>query len=248
MGVPLAVLLTHLSPLLPPIGTSGTVEAVVIEREIPDATVARLPVYRRSLVDLASGGAETVSSAALAELAGVNAAKVRKDLSYLGTYGVRGVGYDVEFLLHQIDEALGLDVEAPVAIVGMGNLGQALARYGGFSNRGFPIVALLDSSAQKVGTSVEDLKVSHIDDLPRLVKQLDISVGIIATPAESAQEVADLLVKAGVRSILSFAPTVIQVPDEVPLRKVDLATELQILGYYQQREPGPARSNTDKSA
>jgi len=227
---------------------SGTVVPVDLERDIPDATVARLPVYRRSLVDLAADGGETVSSAALAELAGVNAAKVRKDLSYLGTYGVRGVGYDVEFLLRQIDEALGLDVEAPVVIVGMGNLGQALARYGGFSNRGFPIVALLDASDEKVGAVVDDLTVAHIDDLATLVEQLDISVGIIATPAESAQSVADLLVEAGVRSILSFAPTVIQVPDTVPLRKVDLATELQILGYYQQREVAPDRNDADKSA
>lgn len=208
-------------------------------RDIPDATVARLPVYRRSLVELASDGSETVSSAALAELAGVNAAKVRKDLSFLGTYGVRGVGYDVKLLLHQIGEALGLDVEAPVVIVGMGNLGQALARYGGFSNRGFPIVALVDASADKVGQTVEGLVVSHPDDLPALVTQLDISVGIIATPSASAQAVADDLVEAGVRSILSFAPTVLQVPDTVPLRKVDLATELQILGYYQQREASP---------
>jgi redox-sensing transcriptional repressor len=198
--------------------------------------VARLPVYRRALVELAAKGDATVSSADLAELAGVNAAKVRKDLSYLGTYGVRGVGYDVEFLLRQVGEALGLDVEAPVVIVGMGNLGQALAHYGGFSNRGFPIVALVDAASEKVGDIVDGKTIQHLDDLPTLVSELNISVGIIATPAAAAQQVADMLVEAGVRSILSFAPTVIHVPDTVPLRKVDLATELQILGYYQQRE------------
>jgi redox-sensing transcriptional repressor len=229
--------------------TRGTVSVVVMEREIPDATVSRLPIYRRSLVALVSRGDTTISSAALADLAGVNAAKVRKDLSYLGTYGVRGVGYDVEFLLRQIGEALGLDVEAPVVIVGMGNLGQALAHYGGFENRGFPIVALVDASPAKVGTVVDGLRVAHIDDLPELVRDLGVSMGIIATPAEAAQSVADALVAAGIRSILTFAPTILHVPDSVPLRKVDLATELQILGYYQQREANPDRRNsTDKSA
>lgn len=182
----------------------------------------------------------TVSSARLAELAGVNAAKVRKDLSYLGTYGVRGVGYDVEYLLAQVGEVLGLDLEAPVVIVGMGNLGQALAHYGGFSSRGFPIVALVDASPDKVGTSIDGITVSHVDELPELVKQLDISVGIIATPGGAAQDVADALVRAGVKSILTFAPSVLAVPDSVPLRKVDVATELQILGYYQQRAAGEA--------
>lgn len=220
---------------------------VVMARDIPDATVARLPIYRRALVELVAGGAETVSSAALADLAGVNAAKVRKDLSYLGTYGVRGVGYDVTFLLGQIGDALGLNNEAPVVIVGVGNLGQALARYGGFLNRGFPIVALVDASDERVGEVVDGLEIAHIDDLPSLVQKLDIAVGIIATPASAAQSVADMLVDAGVRSILSFAPTVLQVPDAVPLRKVDLATELEILGYYQQREVVEA-SNAGKSA
>ncbi len=217
-------------------------------REIPDATVARLPIYRRSLVELASTGAEMVSSAALADLAGVNAAKVRKDLSYLGTYGVRGVGYDVKFLLRQIGDALGLDIETPVVIVGMGNLGQALAHYGGFSSRGFPIVALVDASEAKVGQVVDGIAISHIDDLDTIVKEHAIAVGIIATPAEAAQIVADALVAAGVRSILSFAPSVLHVPETVPLRKVDLATELQILGYYQQRESPAEGGNTDKSA
>lgn len=216
----------------------ATVVSVALARDIPDATVARLPIYRRSLVELVALGQSTVSSARLAELAGVNAAKVRKDLSYLGTYGVRGVGYDVEYLLAQVGEVLGLDVEAPVVIVGMGNLGQALAHYGGFSSRGFPVVALVDASLDKVGTSIAGIEVTHIDALPEIVEQLDVSVGIIATPGEAAQTVADALVEAGVRSILTFAPTVIQVPDSVPLRKVDVATELQILSYYQHRSAG----------
>lgn len=205
-------------------------------REIPDATVSRLPVYRRSLIQIIASGNATISSADLADLAGVNAAKVRKDLSYLGTYGVRGVGYEAELLLGQIDNALGLEVEAPVVIVGMGNLGNALAHYAGFQSKGFPIVALVDSSVEKVGQVIDGITVSDLDDLAETVKENSIAVGIIATPAEAAQAVSDALVEAGVGAILTFAPTVLTVPEHVPVRKVDLATELQILGYYQHRE------------
>lgn len=206
-----------------------------MERGIPDATVVRLPIYRRVLLELATTDEATVSSAALAELAGVNAAQVRKDLSYIGTTGVRGVGYDIKYLLHQISEALGLDVESPVVIVGMGNLGRALADYGGFGSRGFPIAALADSSPDKIGTTIAGLEVRDSRELHALVADSQIRIGIIATPAHAAQSVADALVAAGVGSILSFAPTVLHVPDSVPLRKVDLATELQILSYYEQQ-------------
>lgn len=207
----------------------------VMERGIPGATVVRLPIYRRVLLELATTDEATVSSAALAELAGVNAAQVRKDLSYIGTTGVRGVGYDIKYLLHQISEALGLDVESPVVIVGMGNLGRALADYGGFGSRGFPIAALADSSPDKIGTTIAGLEVRDSRELHALVADSQIRIGIIATPAHAAQSVADALVAAGVGSILSFAPTVLHVPDSVPLRKVDLATELQILSYYEQQ-------------
>jgi redox-sensing transcriptional repressor len=203
-------------------------------RHIPEATVARLPVYRRSLLELAARRIPTVSSEQLAELAGVNAAKVRKDLSYLGSYGTRGVGYEVQVLLFEIERKLGLTSESPVVIVGLGNLGQALANYGGFRERGFPIVALVDADPSKVGLEVNGTAVRPVDDLASLVAEHGIAVGIIATPAAGAQDVADQLVRAGVRSILNFAPVVISVPPNVPLRKVDLATELQILSFYQQ--------------
>jgi redox-sensing transcriptional repressor len=209
---------------------------------IPDATVARLPLYRRSLLDLVTRRVATASSEQLAEMAGVNAAKVRKDLSYLGSYGTRGVGYDVQFLLFEIERKLGLTTESPVVIVGLGNLGQALANYGGFRERGFPIVALVDADPDKVGLPIGPLIIESIDHLHALVAERKVAVGIIATPAAAAQDVADRLVTAGVRSILNFAPTVITVPDGVPLRKVDLATELQILSFYQQRDAGDVRS------
>jgi redox-sensing transcriptional repressor len=169
----------------------------------------------------------------------VNAAKVRKDLSYLGSYGTRGVGYDVEFLLHQISRELGLTHDWPVVIVGVGNLGHALANYKGFGARGFQIVALVDADPAKVGTRVGNLTVAALDDLPRVVAECGIAIGIVATPAGAAQEVADRLVDAGVTSILNFAPAVVTVPSGVSLRKVDLAIELQILSFYQQRKvPG----------
>jgi redox-sensing transcriptional repressor len=203
-------------------------------RRIPEATVARLPVYLRSLAELVDGKIPTVSSERLAEMAGVNAAKVRKDLSYLGSYGTRGVGYDVEYLLFQMSRELGLTHDWPVAIVGAGNLGSALANYGGFTQRGFPVSAMFDSDRSKVGLTIHGVRVHHTDDITPIAEQLRIGIGVIATPAGAAQDVADKLVAAGVGSILNFAPTVIAVPDGVSLRKVDLALELQILSFYQE--------------
>jgi redox-sensing transcriptional repressor len=205
-------------------------------RPIPEATVARLPIYLRSLLELAEGRGEmTVSSEDLARMAGVNAAKVRKDLSYLGSYGTRGVGYDVEYLLYQITRELGLTQDWPAAIIGIGNLGRALASYKGFTERGFRIKALFDVEDAVVGEEVAGLKVQHLDELKTVVNDEEISIGMITTPPVAAQEVADKLVDAGVRSILNFAPGVVNVPPDVNIRKVDLSIELQILAFYQQR-------------
>ena len=202
---------------------------------IPEATVGRLPVYLRALVDIAESGAHTVSSEALAEAAGVNSAKVRKDLSHLGSYGTRGVGYDVAYLIHQVRRVLGLTQDWSIVIVGIGNLGHALANYKGFPERGFRVAALVDSDRAKVGERVGDLTVRHVDDLPQLVRRHRVAIGVIATPAVAVQDVADRLVAAGIRSILNFAPAVIAVPAGVSVRKVDLAIELQILAFYEQR-------------
>ncbi|HEX2062959.1 MAG TPA: redox-sensing transcriptional repressor Rex [Acidimicrobiales bacterium] len=209
-------------------------------RPIPEATVARLPVYLRSLLELAEAKTATVSSERLAELAGVNAAKVRKDLSHLGSYGTRGVGYDVEYLLFQVSRELGLTQDWPVVIVGMGNLGQALANYRGFLARGFQMVAVFDSDPAKIGTVAGGLVVRHVDDLAAVAAEDKVAVGVIATPATAAQEVCDRLVEAGIKSILNFAPVVLNVPDDVALRKVDLSIELQILSFYRQRQLGAA--------
>ena len=210
-------------------------------RRIPEATVARLPVYYRALLEVAEHDVSTISSERLAELAGVNAAKVRKDLSYLGSYGTRGVGYDVDYLVHEISRELGLTRDWPVAIVGIGNLGRALANYRGFGARGFRIVALVDADQKLVGNVVADLPIEPIASLSSIVAERKIAIGMIATPAPVAQEVADLLVDAGVRSILNFAPAVLTVPKSVSMRKVDLAIELQILSFYQlRRGTGPS--------
>ncbi|MBA2578583.1 MAG: redox-sensing transcriptional repressor Rex [Euzebyaceae bacterium] len=205
-------------------------------RPIPEASVARLPVYLRALVDMAERGTHTVSSEALAAAAGVNSAKIRKDLSYLGSYGTRGVGYDVEYLIHQISRELGLTQDWAVTIVGLGNLGLALANYGGFAERGFRVAALLDVDDRKVGRQLVGLEVAHFDDVERVVKEEEISIAVLAVPGHVAQDVCDRLVAAGITSVLNFAPTVLQVPPGVSLRKVDLSIELQILSFYEQRK------------
>jgi redox-sensing transcriptional repressor len=211
-------------------------------RAIPEATVARLAVYLRVLSGLANehrtvdaGGAGTVtptiSSEELAGAAGVNSAKLRKDLSYLGSYGTRGVGYDVDVLIGQIERTLGLTRKYAVAVAGIGNLGHALAGYSGFASRGFPVTALFDVDPDLIGIRIAGIEVHHIERIPDVCAANEISIGVIATPGEGAQEVCDLLVKAGVRCILNFAPVVLQAPAHVEVRKVDLAVELQILSF-----------------
>jgi redox-sensing transcriptional repressor len=207
---------------------------------IPDATVARLPVYLRALYALADRGVATVSSEELAAAAGVNSAKLRKDLSHLGSYGTRGVGYDVEYLVYQVSRELGLTQDWPVLIVGAGNLGRALANYGGFASRGFRIAALLDCDPGVVGTVIARHTVRSADEIEEAVRVFDVAIGVIATPAAAAQNVCNRLVAAGVTSILNFAPVVLNVPSGVDVRKVDLSIELQILAFHAQRRTAAA--------
>lgn len=206
---------------------------------IPEATVARLPIYLRVLRSMGEAGVGTVSSEHLATACGVSSAKLRKDLSFLGSYGTRGVGYDVEFLTYNISRELGVSTPWGVVIVGVGNLGHALVSYRGFASRGFQVVGLLDASPDVVGERFElpgtSLEVRPLAELEHLVRSTGAHIGVIATPAEAAQATADRLVAAGVRSILNFAPVVLAVPDDVEVRKVDLAVELQILAFHEQR-------------
>lgn len=204
------------------------------QRPVPEATVSRLPLYLRVLVDLADTEGP-VSSDVLAAAAGVTPAKVRKDLSYLGSYGTRGRGYDAGYLIHQIRRELGLTQHWPILIAGIGNLGHALANYRGFGERGFRVAGLVDADAAKVGEIVAGLMIRPLDELEAVVRDEQIAIGVIATPALAVQEVADRMVDAGLRSILNFAPAVVNVPEGVTVRKVDLAIELQILAYYEQR-------------
>lgn len=202
---------------------------------VPEATVGRLPLYHRVVVDLADAGVATVSSDALAATAGVSPAKLRKDLSFLGSYGTRGVGYEVSVLIEQIGAELGISSEWPVVIVGVGHLGHALANYGGFTSRGFRLVALFDQDPDLVGSDVAGLVIRPFTDLPAVTRAEGALIGVVATPAPAAQDVADALVSAGVTSILNFAPVVLTVPPSVDVRRVDLASELQILAFHQQR-------------
>lgn len=204
------------------------------EVEIPDAAIARLPVYFRVLVDISDRHEITVSSDRLSQLAGVNAATVRKDLSYLGSYGTRGVGYEVDQLLRQVGTRLGVSRTWPVIIAGAGNLGRALANYRGFSERGFAVVALVDVDEKKVGTVVHGIPVRDVVDIDQIVQPG--CIGVVATPPSAAQSVVDRFVSAGVRSIMNFAPAIVDLPEHVRLRQIDLAVEMQVLSFHSQSE------------
>ena len=207
-----------------------------MDQPVSEATVGRLPAYLRSLVELAADDVASVASGRLAELVGVNPATLRRDLSSLGITGTRGVGYDVKYLLFEISVVLGVNQEWSVAVVGAGNLGRALANYQGLASRGFPVKVLFDVDESLVGTKIAGLTVQHVDRLTQLTTELGITVGVIATSVEAAQSVADQLVASGVTSILNFTADSLTVPPHVVVRRVDLATELQILSFYQQRD------------
>lgn len=177
-------------------------------------------------------GQSTISSGGLARASGVNSAIVRKDLSQMGAFGTRGVGYRVHELIDVISEVLGLTTERAVIIVGIGNLGRALAAYQGFDRRGFRIVGLLDDDEAKHGTTVGARTVEPTSDLEAVVAERGVSIAVLALPADSAQVVVDRLVAAGITGLLNFAPVHLDAPDHVSVRNVDLSTELQILSFY----------------
>ena len=213
-------------------------------RDIPEATIARLAVYLRSLTAM-DGDRDAISSDELAAAAGVNSATLRKDLSYLGTYGVRGVGYETAVLVAEIGRALGSHHQQRVALVGVGNLGAALAGYPGFVSRGLTIGALFDVDPRRIGQRAGGIPISDVADIVSTCAREGITIGVIATPQPAAQSAADALVSAGVRAILAFTPGVIHVPSDVDLRTVDLAVELQILAFHEsRRQPDERPTNT----
>jgi redox-sensing transcriptional repressor len=198
-------------------------------KAVPPTTIARLPIYLRCLQEVHVKNIDHISSFELAELVGGNAAQLRKDLSYLGEFGTRGVGYAVDELINQISRWLGIGTVRSVMIIGMGRLGQALCNYQGFHDKGFLVTHVFDIDPAKIGKKVAELKVQAIDELP---ENGPGDIGIIATPATAAQEAADRFVSSGIKAILNFAPTNIEVGQDVFVRHVDFASELQIIGFH----------------
>jgi redox-sensing transcriptional repressor len=202
----------------------------------PDVVVRRLPLYARSLRYLLQEGVHSVSSQELGERINVTAAQIRKDLSYFGEFGKQGIGYDVEKLLEQIEDILGLTQDWSVALVGVGHLGQAIARYEGFHSKGLRIVALFDNDPSKLGQEVAGLPIMSDEQIPEVIRQHNIKVAIVAVPAVLAQTVTDKLVAVGVRAILNYAPIIVQVPEGVWVRYIDPVAVLHSMTYYLARE------------
>jgi redox-sensing transcriptional repressor len=200
--------------------------------EVPDIVVGRLPIYLRALEHLMSTGQEFTSSQEMGQLLGIGSAQIRKDLSHFGEFGKQGTGYEVGFLREQISKILHVDREWPVALVGFGDLGQAIAHYGGFAAKRFHIDAIFDSDPAKVGQTVNDKVVLSIETVSEEIRKQHIKLAVIAVPASAAQEVADVLVQAGVRAILNYAPISLNVPDYVRLQYIDPVVHLQRMTYY----------------
>lgn len=199
--------------------------------DIPRKSIYRLSIYQRCLQRLKVNHVDTVSSEALAKAAGVKSTQLRKDLTYFGQFGTRGLGYNVDSLSSTIGEVLGHNRLQPVVLVGVGNLGSALLRYGGFRKEGFEVVAAFDISPKPVGRNVV-IPVFALSEMDQFVRENQVKMAILTVPATSAQEVANALIKAGVQAILNFSPTVLDVPEDVVVNSVDLAVELENLSYF----------------
>lgn len=205
--------------------------------EIPDVVVRRLPIYARTLQYLLAEGARSVSSQELGERINVTAAQIRKDLSWFGEFGKQGIGYDVEKLLGHINRILGLTRTWPVVLVGLGDLGHAIARYPGFRENGLNVVALFDSDPAKIGTVVNGLVIQDDTEIDAVVRRENAKLGIVAVPATKAQDVVDRLVRASVRGILNYAPIIVQAPEGVWVRHIDPVSLMHSMTYYLAREP-----------
>lgn len=202
------------------------------KEKIPQPTIERLPIYYRSLLQMQEEGIKTVSSEDLGTRIGINSAQIRKDLTYFGEFGRRGIGYEVESLIDHIVRILGVERERKMILVGVGHLGTALIRYKGFSTKNFKMVAAFDSSPEKIGLEIQSVKVYDLDNMAKMIREEDVEVGVVTVPAADAQRVVDALVEAGVKGILNFAPTQVVVPEHVQLRDVDLGVEILRLAYH----------------
>jgi redox-sensing transcriptional repressor len=200
--------------------------------KIPDIIIGRLPIYLRALQQLADRGIQNTSSQELGEIIGISAAQIRKDISQFGEFGKQGTGYSIPFLIERLQDILKINRVWDVAIVGMGDMGHALARYNGFANRGFQVVLLFDNDPNKIGQQVGDLEILGTDVMVETIKQLKIKIAMLTVPATAAQEIVDQLVKAGVKSILNYAPISLSVPNDVRVQYIDPVTHLQRMTYY----------------
>jgi len=210
-------------------GGRGAMAAPV---DIPDIVIGRLPIYLRALSQLADEGHDITSSHELGQRLGISSAQIRKDLSHFGEFGKQGTGYQINHLLGQLKQILQVDHEWAVALVGAGDLGHAIARYGGFLERGFRIVAVFDSSPEKIGRELNGMQILPADDLSTVISEQQVKIGMVAVPARYAQEVTDELVKAGVRAILNYAPITLVVPKGVHVQYIDPVAHLQRMTYY----------------
>lgn len=200
--------------------------------KIPDIIIGRLPIYLRALQRMADKGITNTSSQELGEIIGISAAQIRKDISQFGEFGKQGTGYSIPFLIDRLQDILKVNRIWDVIIVGMGDMGHAIARYNGFGNRGFHVAMLFDNDSGKVGTKVNELTIKSVEDVADFVKQNKIKVAVLTVPASVAQEVANQLVKAGIKAILNYAPIHLSVPSDVKVQHIDPATHLQRMTYY----------------
>jgi len=208
---------------------------------VPEGVIERLPTYLNALIQLRQNGTSTVSSARLGELTDVNPAQIRRDLAHFGSFGKRGVGYDVVTLMNRIQHILGSDHTHRIVIVGAGNLGSAIAAYDGLRSRGFVVAAIFDSDPSKIGRRIGDIIVQDFKGLATTARAQGIRIGVIAVPPECAQEVADAMSAAGIRIILNYASTMVHVDDGVTLHNTDPVRELLHTLYYLSRAEGVAR-------
>ncbi|MBP7689793.1 MAG: redox-sensing transcriptional repressor Rex [Thermoflexales bacterium] len=200
--------------------------------DIPDIVIGRLPVYLRALAVMATAGQEITSSHELGEKLGISSAQIRKDLSHFGEFGKQGTGYRISHLQDQLRRILKVDREWPVALIGLGDIGHAIARYGGFKDRGFVIKLVFDSDPTKIGQSIGNLLVQDVATLPDIVREQGVQIAMLAVTAKAAQDVADLCVKGGIRAILNYAPINLAVPATVRVQYLDPVTHLQRMTYY----------------
>src|SRR5215203_7570627 len=200
--------------------------------KIPDIIIGRLPVYLRALQRLAEKGVLNTSSQELGEMIGISAAQIRKDISQFGEFGKQGTGYSIPFLVDRLRSILKVDRVWDMAIIGMGDIGHALARYNGFANRGFLVTMVFDNDSDKIGQKIGEFEVLSTDVIAEKLKQQKVKIAVLTVPASAAQETADQLVKAGVKAILNYAPISLNVPDDVHVQYIDPVTHLQRMTYY----------------